>query len=771
MMMTFRRFCLAAILFIPFVGIALAPHAALAQGSSYVAPSGTMIRDIAVTGTERIEPATVLTYLDIRVGDKMTQDTLDTALKSLFATGLFADVVLRQRGDTLEVEVKENPVINEIAFEGNDKIDNDELLAEITLRPRQVFTRTKVQSDTTRLYQVYRRNGRFAVSIEPKVINLDQNRVNLVFEIDEGPVTYVRSIRFIGNKHFSDDRLRSEISTAETRWYKFISSDDRYDPDRLAYDQELLRRFYASEGYADFRVLSSAAELSKDKDYFYLTFTIEEGMRYRVGEVKVESELRDFDSGVLLRHITFEQGEWYDASEVQRTMDKLTSELELLGHNFVAVRPDIRRNRDAGTIDVVFNISETQKLFVERIDIEGNVRTMDKVLRREMELVEGDAFNRQKLARSEEKLKDLNFFETVTVTNEQGSAPDKRVIGVNVEEKSTGELSVGAGFSTADGPLADFRIRERNFLGKGQDLLLSTTIAGERTEFDVSFTEPYFMGRDLSVGAGAFHSTRDYQDESSYDQKRSGGVFRVDYPLSDRWRQALSYRLESSEITNVKDTASRYIRAQAGDRTTSAVSQSLVYDARDSKQMPTRGLTGWLTGEYAGLGGDANYLSGKLGASYYYPVYEDKVILNVLGEVGAITGLGEDVRISERFTLGGGSLRGFESGGVGPRDILTEDALGGNTFYRASVEMAFPIGLPQELGVKGHAFTDVGSLWGLDENPDPAIVDDNSLRASAGVGVSWRSPMGPIRFDYALPYASESYDVEENFRFSFGTRF
>ncbi len=773
MMITFKRLCLAAMLCIPVTTVSFVPLSAQAQqmqGSSYVEPSGTAIRDIQVVGTERIEPSTVLTYLDIRVGDQMTQDTLDTALKSLFATGLFADVSLRQKGGTLEVTVVENPVINEIAFEGNSKVKDDELLAEIQLRPRQVFTRTKVQADTTRLYQVYRRSGRFAVNIEPKVIKLDQNRVNLVFEVDEGPVTYVRGIKFVGNSHFSDDRLRSEISTAETRWYKFLSTDDRYDPDRLAYDQELLRRFYLSEGYADFRVLSATAELSKNKDYFYVTFTVEEGERYRVGNVRVSDELRDFDEATLLPYLAVQPGKWYNAEDVQKTIDAFTTALAEMGHNFVSVRPDVQRNREKQIVDISFTIVETQKLFVERIDIKGNVRTMDKVVRREMTLVEGDPFNKEKLARSEQDIKDLGFFETVQVTTEQGSAPDKRVVGIEVAEKSTGELSIGAGFSTADGPLADFRVRERNLLGKGQDLLFATTIAGKRTEFDVSFTEPYFLGRDLSAGASLFHVTRDLQDESSYDQRRTGGSLQMGYPLSENWRQKFSYRLERNEITDVQAGASRYIAAQEGKRVTSALGQMLTYDTRDSKLMPTKGAYGWLNTEFAGIGGDAEYLSVKLGSSYFRPLYEDQVILNILGEIGAIGGLG-DVEINERFFLGGATLRGFEGAGVGPRDITTGDALGGNLFYRGSVEMAFPVGLPEDLGIKGHAFTDFGSLWDLDEAANPAIVDSGSLRASAGFGLSWRSPMGPIRVDLAAPYVSEGYDVEENFRFSFGTRF
>lgn len=741
----------------------------VAQAQNYFEATGQRINEIRVLGTERIEPATVLTYMDVRVGDNMTEETLDRALKSLFGTGLFADVTLRQKGNVLEVTLQENPVISEVAFEGNDKISDEELMAEVQARPRQVLTRNKVQSDVNRLYQVYQRNGRFSVNIEPKIIKLDQNRVNLVFEVTEGEVTVIKGIRFVGNQAYDDDKLRSEISTKEDRWYRFLATDDRYDPDRIKYDEEQLRRFYLSQGYADFRVISSAAELSKERDEFYLTFMLEEGQRYRVGDVKISSSLRNFDATALVPEISFKEGDWYDSTKVEETVDAITKALETHQFLFVNVRPDTSRDREKRTVSINFQITETSPVYVERIDVNGNVRTLDKVIRREFSLAEGDPFNKSKLAKSEQNIRDLGYFETVNVATQQGSAPDKTVLDVDVQEKSTGELSIGAGFSTADGPLADFRIRERNFLGKGQDLMLAATVAGERTEFDFSFTEPYFLDRDFSAGIDLFHITRDLQDESSYDQRRTGAALRVGYPLSEHWRQTLRYRIEQNEITDVDTDASRFIEEQEGERMTSAISQRLTYDDRDSALFPTNGMNAWVDAEWAGLGGDASYLSAQLGASYFYPI-ADRWILNVLGETGVIGGLSEDVEINERFFLGGATLRGFERAGIGPRDSITDDSLGGNYFYRGSVEMSFPIGLPEEMGILGHGFTDFGSLWDLDES-DPSILDESTIRAAAGVGVSWRSPMGPVRADISVPYLKENYDREELFRFSFGTRF
>jgi outer membrane protein insertion porin family len=516
--------------------------------------------------------------------------------------------------------------------------------------------------------------------------------------------------------------------------------------------------------------MSAVAELSNDRDNFFITFTVEEGDRYKVGETKIDSKIRNFDANVLNDQITLKKGDWYDADEVQKIVDRMTNELGDRQYAFVTVRPDIQRVRESKTVNITFQINETPRVFVERVNVTGNVRTQDKVVRREMELVEGDPFNKSKLAKSEQNIRDLDFFENVNVEAKPGSAPDKTVIDIGVAEKSTGELSVGAGFSTSDGPLADFRIRERNLLGRGQDLLFATTIAGKRTEFDISFTEPHFLDRDLSAGIDLFHITRDLQDESSFDQKRTGGGFRFGYPLSEHWRQTLKYRAEQNEITNVQSDASRFIRDQEGERMTSAISQRLDYDTLDSKIFPTDGWQGWLETEFAGLAGDAEYVSAKTGASYYYPI-ADQWTLNVLGEVGGITSYGDaDVEINERYFIGGSSLRGFEKAGIGPRDITTNDALGGNYFYRGSVETSFPIGLPEEMGIQGHAFSDFGSLWELDDSGSD-IVDENSIRASAGLGLSWRSPFGPVRVDLAKPVVKEDFDEQEVFRFNFGTRF
>lgn len=730
----------------------------------------TSIRQVRVEGTQRIEPATVISYIDLQAGDPFDADYLDRALKNLYATGLFADVSLYQEGSDLIIVVVENPVINEINFEGNDKLKDDVLLSEVQMRPRTVFTRTRVQADVERLQEVYRLSGRFSASIEPKIIQLDQNRVNLVFEISEGPQTLISRISFIGNKKFDDADLQRVVRSKEDRWWRFLSSDDKYDPDRLAFDRELLRKFYLEQGYADFRVENAVAELSPDRKNFFVTFTIEEGERYKVGNVHIQSNIAELDATPLKSALTFAPGEWYNSSQIEKTVQAMTDQLGNLQYAFTDVRPEISRNRDKKTVDIRFNINEAQKSFVENVNVSGNVRTLDEVIRREMDLIEGDPFNTAKLKKSEQRIKDLGFFENVEVKPQQGTAPDKTNIDIKVAEKSTGELSLGAGFSTSDGPLGDFRIRERNFLGKGQKLELAATISGERTEFDFSFLEPYFLKRDLAAGVDLFHITRDLQDESSYDSRRTGGGFNLGYPLSEKLRQTLAYRYEINEITNVQTGASIYIQQQEGERTTSAISQKLVYDATNSKLDPTEGFQLRLENEVAGLSGDARYLRTRVGGNYYHPIV-DKWILSLLGEAGYIFGIGdEDVRINERFYIGGATMRGFDDAGIGPRDSATGDALGGNQFYRGTVELAFPSGLPEDLGVRGHVFSDFGVLSDLDQS-GAGIQDSDGLRVSVGGGATWRSPLGPVRVDLAVPVVDEEFDEKEVFRFSFGTRF
>ena len=733
----------------------------------YAQSVGTI--DIRVEGAQRIEPDTVRSYVPIRAGQKITTQALDEALKKLFATGLFADVIVRREGSAIVVRVVENPIINRIAFEGNKRVSNDILEDEVKLRPRIVYTRSRVQNDVQRLIDVYRRNGRFAVTVEPKVIQLPQNRVDLIFEITEGPVTEIRRIGFVGNVKYSDSDLRSVVRTKETAWYRFLTADDIYDPDRLTFDRELLRRFYLSNGYADFRVVSAIAELAPNREGFFITFTIEEGERYRFGKIDVAAKLRDLSSDQLKGLIKVKNGDWYNADVVENVVLNLTDAVSTLGYAFVDIRPRVKRKKKERVIDITFRVREGPRVFVERIDITGNVRTIDSVIRREMVLVEGDAFNASKTRRARKKIRNLGFFEKVDVKNVVGSRPDKTVLQVKVRERSTGEISFGAGFSTTNGFLGNVGIRERNLLGKGQDLLLKTTIAAESSEIDLQFTEPYFLDRKLSGGFDLFRTTKDLQDESSFQRKSFGAGLRLGFEYSDIFRQRLRYRITREEVTDVASIASLAIQEQEGAAVKSEISQILTYDGRDDLFLPTKGVVARFNTALAGLGGVVKYIRTNVKATKYFPITE-KFIGSIGGSAGYIIGLGKEIRIVDRFFLGGPSLRGFSVAGAGPRDETTGDSVGGKFFYRGSAQVTFPIGLPSEFGVKGRMFSDIGSLSNS-ESTLATITDEKSLRASVGFGLSWRSPFGPILIDFSKALLKEDFDKTEVFRFDFGVKF
>jgi len=736
------------------------------------AQSGGTIEAVKIEGSQRIEPETVRSYLTVKPGDPFDGEKVNASLKALFATGLFADVTLRREGSTLVVRVVENPIVNRVAFEGNRKIESKNLEGEVSLRARVVYTRTKVQNDTKRILDVYRRSGRFAATVEPKIIQLDQNRVDVVYEINEGEVTGVKAIAFIGNKAFADSKLRSVIQTKESAWYRIFSSDDNYDPDRLTFDRELLRRFYLREGYADFRVVSAVAELTPDRNDFFITFTIDEGERYKFGVVDLSTQFKNLDLTKLKNVLLAAEGDWYNADLIEKSITKLTDAVGDLGFAFVDIQPTIDRDRDKKTINVTFDIQEGPRVFVERIDIVGNYRTLDRVVRREFRLVEGDAFSTAKLRRSRQRIQNLGFFKKVDISNVPGTDPDKTVVQVEVEEQSTGEISIGAGFSSAEGALADLSLRERNLLGRGQDLRTKFRVSQRTTEFDIGFTEPYFLDRDLSAGVDLFRVTRDNTDTSSYELKAIGGGLRVGYSFTENLRHTTRYVIRQDKITNIDLDASRYIKEQEGTTLTSLIGQSLFYDRLDNRQDPTDGYYLTASQDFAGLGGDVKYIRHKIGGGSYWPIpVWEKWVFSMNGEAGIINGLGDDVRINDRFFLGGDSFKGFQTAGVSPRDVNTRDALGGRRFYVGTAEVTFPLGFPEELGVSGKAFTTVGSVWDADEDGDPAVSDPRTPRASIGIGAAWKSPFGPIRVDLAKAIVKKEIDQTQIFHFSFGTRF
>jgi len=756
------------------LALVLVPGLGLAQQQGAAAQSAAQsqtIGDIQISGTQRVEEGTVRSYLTLREGDVFDAAEIDASLKRLFATELFADVRMRREGNTLVVDVTENPIINRIAFEGNERLEDQDLQKEINLKPRYVFTSKKATEDTKRILEIYRRSGRFGATVEPKVIQKDQNRVDLVFEINEGKISQVRRIIFKGNENFSSSTLMSEIATKEAAWFRVLSSGDTYDPDRLNFDKELLRRFYLKNGYADFEVKTAVAELSPDKESFFITFDIEEGERYKVASAQVKSPLKDLEGEELNPILTIEENEWYNAEDVDSSISALTDYLGDNGYAFIEIEADVDRNEEDKTLDVAFVLEEGPKVYVERIEIEGNVRTKDHVIRREFQLAEGDAFNTSRVRDSRRNLTNLGFFRGVEVEPVPGSAPDRTVLKTKVQEKSTGELSLGAGFSTSESLLGNFRIREKNLLGKGQDLRFSAMVSERRTEFDIGFTEPYFLDRKLSAGFDVFRTTREQSDNSSFEEKRVGGALRAGYNINANITQNFKYLMEEVSIEDIEPGASRFIVQQAGTNTTSEIGQSLMFDYRDNRFNPSNGYFARVGTYVAGLGGNVNYMKGTLDAGYYVPFAEEWIFSQEF-KSGLIESYGDSdaINIADRFFLGGTSLRGFAPAGVGPRDISTNDALGGNLFYTLSTELTFPTFLPDELGVMASVFVDAGKLEDVDDT-GANIRDTGSLRVSTGVGLGWRSPFGPIRIDYSKAVQKEDYDELESLQFNFGTQF
>ena len=757
-----------------------------------------VIKSIDVAGNRRVEPETVRSYMQISAGEAYSAAKVDGSIKALFATGLFSDVKINQQGSTLIVTVTENPVINQVAFEGNSEVDTATLSAEVQLKTRSVFTRTKAQSDVQRILDVYRRQGRFAATVEPKIIELEQDRVNLVFEITEGGATKVKGINFIGNRAFSDSQLRDIISTTQTGWFDFLKGTSIYDPDRMSLDRELVRQYYLKNGYADATVTASNAELDPDGTGFIITFAVEEGELYNFGAVAIESSLAEVPGETYRGDLLTNAGEVYNASLIDKTTEKLTLSIAEGGYAFARVRPRAVPDVANHTIGISYVIDEGPRIYIERINVNGNDRTKDYVIRREFRLVEGDAYNPLLVDRAKKRLEGLGIFKGVDVKRRPGSAQDRVVLDVDVTETSTGELSFGAGYSTSEGVIGDVSITERNLLGNGQFLRLKFAGSLQRAQVDLSFTEPRFLDRNLSAGFDLYHKEIDQTDQSGFKQRKTGGQLRLGAPLAENlWIQG-QYGLSRDEIFGVKDRASLAIKEACGATVlaagqapncrgdayfTSLVGTTLTYDARNHPRTPTRGFYLQLEDEFAGLGGDVNYWRVGGEGRAYFPITEKITLIGrVIG--GHIEGWGgEDVKILDSYFKGGETVRGFERSGYGARDISTGDALGGNTYWAATAEVRFPLPLiPDDLGISAAVFADAGSLFDVTGGAKRALatcttggkaclVDDNTIRSSVGASLLWNSPVGPLRMDYAKVLSKSDVDREQNFRFGASTKF
>ena len=734
-----------------------------------VRAASVYVRDIKVEGLERVEVETVLSYVDIKKNTIIDDAKMDASLKQLYATGLFNDVSLNMKNDgLLIIKVAENPIINKVLFDGNDKVDDEMLKGELQLAPRSTYSRAKVQEDVQRILEIYKRTGRYAVVVEPQIIERDQNRVDLIFKIDEGPLASINKVNFVGNKHYSDDDLQSEIMSKESRWYRIFSSAENYDSEKTNYDKELLRRFYFKRGYADFRVVSAVAELSPDKKSFVLTFVLDEGKRYKIRSLDIISDIADVDTAALKPAVQLETGDWYNADKVEKSVTALTDELGKKGFAFVDVEPEMTKDTAAGEIALTFHVKEGERIFVDRINITGNTRTYDKVIRREFRIDEGDAFNVSKIKDSRRNVENLDYFSKVNIET-MPKDDNKADINVDVEEKSTGYFNVGVGYSTVNGALVRTGVTENNFRGLGQRLGLDIGVSQRSQEYDVSFTEPYFLNRRLRAGFDLFRTEQDYQDEGSYDSESTGGRLRLGWNYTDDLSQQFRYTLRQDKISNVDSEASYYIKEEAGKYNDSSVGQTIVYDKRDSAFNPKEGYFISFGNDVSGLGGDEKYL--KFDAKLYqYYTLADYYTFKLFANAGYITGYGgKDVRLSNRYYLGGSTLRGFDVAGIGARDKYTDDALGGNWMLYTGGEVMFPIGL-DELGIKGRTFVDMGML-GKPDNINTSVVEySSSPRVAAGFGFQWLSPMGQIDIDFAFPIVTEDYDETQVFRLNFGTR-
>lgn len=772
--------------------LAFSPSSALAQTTT--APSGAraaqaqaapqFIKSIRVIGNQRVEANTVASYLLISPGDVYSDRRIDLSIKTLFATGLFADVLIEPNGGDLIIRVVENPILNRVIVEGNKALKTEKITDELEAAPRSIFTRSRVQADVQRIIDLYSQSGRFAATVIPKVVQQEQNRVDLIFEITEGPVTGVRRINFIGNNEFSDKRLRKELATKETLWYKFFSSNDNYDPNRLEYDREQVRTFYTDRGFADFRVVSAVAKLVPNQKDFYITFTVDEGEEYTWGDVKIDTQLTTLNKDLLRKLVPIRTGDIYKSSRVEGAIDTLTFAAGAAGYAFVDIQPDYKRNRDTKTVDLVFKVREGPRVYIERIDIVGNTTTLDYVIRREMELVEGDAFNRVLLDRSRNRVRALRFFEDVEITEVQGSSPDRAVVKVNVKEQPTGELSFSAGFSSADAFLVDLSITQRNLRGRGQLLKFVIRASSNRKEIDVRFTEPRFLNRNLAAGIELFNISNNFVEEAGFQSTRLGGQatlgFRVTEYTTLQARYAL--RRETVECSSTLTLTNPQLCLQENNRLSSVVGYTFGWDRRNDPITPTRGFDMSFTQDFAGVGGDVKYLRSELRANTYYGLFKN-VIATAKLSGGYITGWGGDsVQINDRFFKGSSTFRGYDNAGIGPRTVQIDsegnqirgNSLGGNAFALASAEVSFPLGIPSLLG---SLFIEAGTVGLLDEefkvtsNESILVRDELAIRSVVGASIFWESPFGPIRFDFTKPLMKEEFDRRKSFQFNTSTRF
>lgn len=732
--------------------------------------------NVSIEGNERVDQATILSYAGIAPGQDVSAAQLNDAYQRIVNSGLFETVELTPQGGTLVIVVREYPTINVINFEGNKRLKDEALSEIISSQSRRVYSPATAEADAAAIAEVYRVQGRLAASVEPKIIRRDANRVDLVFEIGEGRVVEVERLSFVGNRAFSDRRLRQVLDTKQAGLLRNFVRRDSFVAERLDLDRQLLTDFYKSRGYVDVQVAEASADVSRERDATFVTINVREGQKFKIGAVSTSSEVDGVDAGEFADVQRISSGQTWSPALIDTNIARMENLALRKGLNFIRVDPRVTRNDRAGTLDIEFVLVRGERVFVERIDIEGNATTLDQVIRRQFRSVEGDPFNPREIRQSAERIRALGFFSDAAVDAVPGSSADQVVVNVDVVEQPTGSLSFGVSYGASTGVGLNIGFSETNFLGRGQALSANISSGTDNANTSFSFTEPAFLGRDLSFSVGGFYRTTN-NDDAFYDTENLGFSTGIGFPVSELGRLDLKFRISQDEIFNVSPDSSAILIAEGarGALQTGALGYSYEYDTRVSGTNPLGGVLLRFGQEFAGIGGDTNYISTTGLALAERRVLNEEVTLRAVFEGGVISTLGDEPSsVTERY-FGNGKIRGFEPNGIGPRDLtaVNEDALGGNIFAVARFEADFPLGLPEEYGITGGAFFDVGSVWSLDNvaGTGGPVDDSMNLRSSVGLSVFWTTPIGPLRFNFSKALLQEDYDKEQNFDLTISTKF
>ncbi len=794
-----RSVLLASVCLLPAL-LVCGPHgAAFAQTASAVSrpvEAGGTIAAINVSGNRRIQTDTITSYMVVQPGSTFDPQRINESLKTLYATGLFKTVSITRAGNNLDVAVVENPTVDQVLFSGNKALADKDAKAIVSLKSRSVFTIGSVEADRQALLEAYAKKGYYNATVTPKYIRLPDNRVNVVFQCNDGVQTKISRIAFIGDEHFSQAKLREVISTRQSAWFRFLSSSDQYNQDRIEYDEYLLRKFYLHKGYVDFRVISANAELSPDHKSFYLTYDIHEGPRYRVSSLKIVSGIRTLSDKELRGLVPLSAGDWFDGDALVEGVTALNTRALNLGYAFAQVNPQVQSDPATKTVAITLNVIDGPRVYIQRIDITGNTRTEDKVIRRELTVAEGDGYNQSKIDQSTKHLKDLGFFKDEKITSSPGSTPQQVILDTAVTEQATGQFSLGGGYSSSLGALLNTGLSQNNFLGTGVNTSVNAMLAQRGTQVNLGVTNPYFLDRNLIAGFDLFRSsTYSYTAQAtsySYSESDIGADVRLGYRFNDHVRQSFSYTISERNVYNVPAGSSIYITSEQGLSSLSQISQTLTFDYVDDDLNPTSGLLADLTTDFAGAGGTAKFVRISPDISYYIPlerIFGSKDWVLKFSATGGdlIPLFGYHDRITDRFFLGGDSLRGFADGGVGPTTVQTAadnaagvnfggQSVGGRVMWTQSTEVKFPLPVSPDLGLSGFAFVDVGSLYGARQisggsyGPQP-LNNTTAPRVGAGVGLAWNTPFGLINLSLADPVVKQKGDQTQQFRVSFGTRF